>query len=206
MLTSSEIREDYHANNTQSAAYRRPIVCGIDPGLDGALAALSVNDVAMVSAVVMPVIGKKGKGKRILDNKAIANWFRNMNRTYEIRSVFLEAVHSMPGQGVVSTGSLMRGFGSIEGILDTLDLPWSAVPPQTWKKVVLVGTKKDKAAAIAHVRRNYDRLDSSIMYATLQSRTYHDGIADALCIADYGRRIYNVRTTAEEAAAEGDLP
>lgn len=183
------------------------IVVGIDVGFDGGLAAMTMANDGMIQAQIMPCIGTKGQGKRALDGKAIVQWFRKLAAEFDVQLVCMEAAGARPGQGVCSMFSFGRVFGCLEGILDTLDLPWQTVTPQAWKKVVLAGTKKDKTAAMNYVRRRLDNTGNrSILYATENSRTYHDGLADALCIADYARRIYTVRTAAVEAAQEGALP
>ena len=55
--------------------------------------------------------------------------------------------------------------------------------PQALKKEVLAGTAKDKQAAIDHCLSAYPGVR---LMATDKSRTYHSGMADAICIAEYG--------------------
>ena len=52
--------------------------------------------------------------------------------------------------------------------------------------LTLAGTRQDKAAAIAYCARRYP---AASLLATPRSRTPHTGLADALCLAEWGRRI-----------------
>jgi crossover junction endodeoxyribonuclease RuvC len=90
----------------------------------------------------------------------------------------------MPKQGVTSTFNYGKGFGKILGMIETMGISHQLVRPRAWKRTVLAGTKKDKAAAVSYVRRKYPMID--LMPGTC--RKPHDGIADAVCIADYAIR------------------
>ena len=148
-------------------------VVGIDPGQKGGLAYLSDYH---AEAVPMPMIGKD------LDVQKIVR----MLRTQSVELVVLEKVHAMPQQGVSSMFTFGFGVGVIVGTVETLGLPLRWVTPQAWKKLVLAGTAKDKDAAIAHVRQAYPGIE----LVPGRARTPHDGIADAVCIAEYGRRTF----------------
>jgi len=142
---------------------------GIDPGKTGALAAF--RDGEPVEWTPMPLAGKE------VDWHAVTAWLRDLG---EVKLVALEKVHSMPKQGVSSTFKFGINYGGLQAVLAALEIPCQLVTPQAWKKRVLAGTEKDKAAAIAHCRR---RWPSVSLLATERCRTPHDGIADALCIA-----------------------
>jgi crossover junction endodeoxyribonuclease RuvC len=144
----------------------------IDPGLHGAIACLSPSGV--VSAVPMPLAGKA------LDLPAIAAIIRDTSPQW----VILEKVASRPGQGVASTFKFGQGYGSILGIAAALAVPCELVTPQRWKGAILHGTAKDKASAIAYCRRAYP----DVPLVPPGCRTPHDGLADSLCLLEYGRR------------------
>ena len=148
------------------------IVVGIDPGLNGGLAVISEDHCA---ALPMMTIGKE------LDVPGIVWWLR----FHKPDLVVVEQVHSMPKQGVVSTFRFGVGLGVLIGIVGTMELPLRLVTPQAWKKVVLEGTARDKDAAIQHVRRAYPGIDLT----PGRLRKPHDGIADAVCLAEWGRRV-----------------
>ena len=55
-----------------------------------------------------------------------------------------------------------------------------------WKKTVLAGTAKDKDAAIEYCRRAFPQVS---LLPGPRCRKPHDGMADALCLLEYGRRV-----------------
>ncbi|MAX33684.1 MAG: Holliday junction endonuclease [Halomonadaceae bacterium] len=123
----------------------------------------------------MPLTGKE------IDGHELANSLRGRS----INTVILEKVHAMPKQGVSSTFKFGMGFGLVIGVCEALGIPYRLVTPQAWKKVVLAGTAKDKDAAVTFVRRAYP----SINLTPGRKRVPHDGIADAMCMAEYGRQL-----------------
>jgi crossover junction endodeoxyribonuclease RuvC len=150
----------------------------IDPGLKGAIAVLSDGG---ISVHRMPIAGKD------LDLPTIAAIIKAASPEW----IILEKVGAMPGQGVASTFKFGKGYGMIQGIAAAMEVALELTTPQRWKKVVLHGTTKDKAAAIAFCRRAFP----TIPLVPKGCRVPHDGIADALCLLEYGRR-----TLTQEAA------
>ena len=95
---------------------------------------------------------------------------------------FIEKVHAMPGQGVTSMFNFGMGYGLLRMALAANQIPYQLVTPQAWKKKVLAGLPKDKSSAINYVARKYPNVD----LIPGRKRTPHDGIADAICIGEYG--------------------
>lgn len=149
------------------------IVVGIDPGLKGGYAILS-NDGAL-SASPLPVVGGDIAVREIMDEIDVLG---------PPDLVVIERVHSMPAQGVKSTFTFGKGFGRLTGMVEGARWPLLLVNPTTWKKVVLHGTAKDKPAACAHVRGRYP----NVALIPPSCRVEHDGVADAVCIAEWGVR------------------
>lgn len=158
------------------------VVIGIDPGLSGGIAMTGLTEVVCTYSV-MPVI--KAKGGTELDGAAILNFFEVHRERFEICLVALEKVHAMPKQGVSSTFKFGMGFGEIQGIIKALRLPLELVTPQAWMKQVLHGTSRDKGQAIAYVKRRFPMIN---LKATPRCTKDHDGIADAICIAEWARQ------------------
>ena len=146
---------------------------GIDPGQKGGIAFIT-PEYNKVSVFAMPIAGKD------IDVSVIKILFTNWAIGDVV--VAIEKVHSMPGQGVSSTFKFGFGTGILHGIVRTLEFPLHLVTPQKWKKIVLEGTTKDKAAAIDFCSRVYPNVN---LLATSRSRVPHDGMADAICIARY---------------------
>jgi hypothetical protein len=160
-------------------------VIGIDPGLSGGIAAI-INGVPY--AWPMPVAGKE------LDLAAIRDLIRSSGPGLAV----VEKVGSMPGQGLSSTFKFGMGYGAIQGILTAMDIPIELVTPQRWKGRVLAGTKKDKDAAVAYCRRAFP----TVPLVLPRCRKAHDGMADALCLAEMGRREFLGQEFAEQVKAK----
>lgn len=155
------------------------IVCGIDPGLTGAVAWVSVpaSGVARADAVEdMPLVAKSyGKPGKLVEPRLL----------FELLSarrpdmVLIERVGAMPGQGVTSMFAFGRSFGVVEGVVASLGVPYEYVLPDRWKRRAgLSGKEKDEARAKA--------LQMFPEMASLLKRKSDIGRADALLIAAFG--------------------
>ncbi|EKQ70432.1 hypothetical protein OsccyDRAFT_0719 [Leptolyngbyaceae cyanobacterium JSC-12] len=157
------------------------LLVAIDPGKSGGIAFLQLNsdNTYTYEAMVMPIAGKE------LDLPTITQLLKD----HQPQKAIVEQVQAMSKngipQGVVSSFSFGVIYGKLLGVLAGLGTPTELVRPQIWKGEVLKGTKKDKDAAIDYCRRVFP----SVSLIPPRCRTPHDGIADALCILEYGRRI-----------------
>lgn len=143
-------------------------VVGIDPGKKGGLACVGDLNIG----IKMPISGKD------IDCRAVRDFL--IKTAPEL--VVIEKVHAMPGQGVTSMFSFGEAYGTVKGIVDAMEIPYKLVTPQSWKKKVLAGTKKEKTDAIDFCRRRYPE----ISLIPGNCKTPQDGIADAICIAHSG--------------------
>ena len=91
----------------------------------------------------------------------------------------------MPGQGVTSMFSFGRSLGILEGTLAGLDIPYTLVTPQVWKKAMGANASKDGAREMAM------RLWPS--KSELFKRKKDDGRAEAALLALYLLRTRNGR-------------
>lgn len=156
------------------------VILGIDPGVGGALACVDEQDIVR-TVCDMPVLRAEGaRGRRIVDGPALLRLLRELQVLYlgyDFRAV-LEAVRSMPRDGHVGAFSFGRSFGTIETALAAVEIPFTAVRPQVWKKALSVPANKDGARAVA------SRLMPSD--AGRWPLKKHDGRAEAALIAYYG--------------------
>lgn len=147
---------------------------GVDPGLEGAVAALTEAG-EIVFLVDTPIGEINGKRDYLLtsmrDILARAVGFTEPR-------VVIERVHAFPGgQGVVSSFTFGRGLGLWEGLCAGLLLPVWRVAPQSWKsRFGLRGGEKDAARILAQQRWPT---------ADLKRKKDH-GRADALFLAQHG--------------------
>jgi crossover junction endodeoxyribonuclease RuvC len=161
------------------------IVAGIDVGLDGALV---INSGAGLTARATPTLGS---GKRSYDLQSM----RALLSESGAEQVFIERAQAMPGQGVTSMFSTGFGYGIWQGLLAGLGIPFEVVSPQRWQKEMFVGvTAGDTKAASALVAQ---RLRPDIDWRrTPRCKGPHDGMTDAFCISEYGRRQLALRGAA----------
>ena len=95
----------------------------------------------------------------------------------------LEKVGAMPGQGVVSMFSFGQSVGYIKGVLESFGIPYQEITPQKWKREF--GLTSDKAKSAEVCGRLFP---SASLLATPKCRKPHDGMAEALLMAEYARR------------------
>lgn len=147
-------------------------VLGIDPGLSGAYAL--IEDAARYLAEPMPLIAGE------IDLKTLrAEW-----KGFSVDLAVLEEPLSIPKMSRTSAMTFGQRCGRLEGLLAGLEIPYVTVRPQIWKKAILAGTAKDKAAAITFVTHMFPLVKLG------RNGKPHDGMADALCIALWGRNVY----------------
>lgn len=159
---------------------------GIDPGLDGAVAILGYETVLGAAGKPLiydtPTLTVKGASGNRREYHLIK--MASFLRPFAACSVaYIENVHAMPGQGVRSMFTMGLGVGAWMGILAALEIPVTRVTPQRWKGVMLDGMGHDKDAG---------RLRAIQLFPTqaeVFERKKDDGRADAILIAEYGRRL-----------------
>lgn len=151
------------------------MILGIDPGCSGALVIL--DDVGnFIDAMRTPTI-KDGKQSKV-NGAAIVRFLRQ----HQITHAYIEKVHSMPQQGVSSTFTFGHSAGVVEGIIQGLNIPYTMITPQAWKKSNnLVGTDKD--ASRSRAIQLYPSLKM------LDKKGEGQAVADALLIARHGANI-----------------
>lgn len=146
------------------------MILGIDPGNSGAIAALW--DDGTVDAIDMPVVDK------IVNGTLLHGALRIMQGEDPVDLVVIEAVHSMPKQGVASSFKFGRAFGIAEGVVAGLGWRHTLVTPQTWKKAMGCTADKERSRRLA-IERWPDRAD-------LFKLKKHDGRAEAALMAAFG--------------------
>jgi len=164
-------------------------IIGIDPGVSGAIAIL--DDAVTVHP--MPTIAVPGRGKARrseFDEPSIVALFEEASRNGLVRHAFIERAYPMPKQGSVSGFNFGCGWGILRGILAAFRIPYTIVSARTWQKVMITGIPAGdrKSAKLASVLRAKQLFSSVSLRRTEASRKDDDGMAEALLIAEYGRR------------------
>ena len=90
---------------------------------------------------------------------------------------YIEAVHSSPQMGVKSAFTFGNGFGHLEMALTAAGIPFERIRPQVWQKALGCLTGGDKNVSKRRAQELFPTM--KVTYST----------ADALLIAEYGRRL-----------------
>lgn len=160
------------------------VIMGVDPGQNGGVAFLSDNG-EILHYRKMPV--KLVDDKKIIDIAQIAAMIAN----FEPEHAFIEKAQAMPHQGVVSMFNYGTGYGMILGLCLSLEalISTQLIRPQVWQKFMYAAMPDPKAMepkARAMLRF------SEIWPHLVEQNVTHDGIIDAMLIAEYGRRTLNL--------------
>lgn len=94
----------------------------------------------------------------------------------------LEKVHGNPLRGSKSSFVFGANFGGWEALLQTLNIPYVLVPPQTWQKAILGSFPKGESK-----KRAYDFANKRWPSLNLHP-TKKEGVIDALCMALFVRK------------------
>lgn len=176
---------------------------GIDIGLDGAIAAV-IEGQPMPSLFEMPTRTiqartAKQKNRRVLDSARTLGIFRLLVEQFELyvtierpqlRPAMAPSGHKCPAcgrdhlfvnQGLSSQAAFIGQFERIAGQLEALQIPFEDVHPATWKADVFHG-RSEKTDARMLAGQLYPVIADKM---TLKK---NDGLAEALLLADYGKR------------------
>lgn len=154
------------------------IVLGIDPGLSGAIVLFGGG---VFDYIVMPIKNK---------NEVNATLIKNFIESHQhlIDCVFLERplAFNMPARAALNYG---RGFGAIEAVVELSGLPVIYVEPKKWTKIIHQGINSKleaKEKSLVALNRLHPKIKPLI--PANRNGKLHDGVVDALLIADYGVR------------------
>jgi hypothetical protein len=167
---------------------------GIDPGKEGALVVILED--GNVLKFPTPKIGKE------YDKARMFSILKDLTTQYPSCHAVLENINGHSALG--RSGAFMMGLGKglWEMAIMSLKIPHTFVSPQSWQKEVWKGVpvqykpsksenravKDTKATSLVAVSRLFPHVD---LRASERSKNPHDGIVDALLMAEYSRRIYS---------------
>jgi Holliday junction resolvasome RuvABC endonuclease subunit len=145
---------------------------GIDPGKNGGIAWIAdgkpcVEKMPDTLQDIWDTIDSIALASRIEAGGAYQNHIR----------AYIEQVSSSPQMGVKSAFTFGQGFGHLEMALTAAGIPFERVRPQVWQKSMGCLTKGDKNVSKRRAQELFPSM--KVTHAT----------ADALLIAEYGRRI-----------------
>jgi Holliday junction resolvasome RuvABC endonuclease subunit len=151
------------------------IYIGLDPGaVSGAWAAINHNRDFVACGDILSVNGR-------IDARDLFHKINSCVSTFDSASIVVESVHTMPKQGIASSGKFMRAAGAIEATAALTRYPTMLVTPQAWKKHHgLIGSEKTASLELAR---------SMFPEASLKRQKDH-GRADALLMAVWLKENY----------------
>lgn len=140
------------------------IYLGIDPGKDGAMAIIRETGIQIIPFDELDYADAVNglRGHRVL--------------------CCLERVGARPGQGVTSMFSFGENYGFIRGLLAANKIPHEKVMPKKWKKEFGISDKNDSISVCMSL------FPSVRLFRTDRCKKQHDGMAEALLMAEYARR------------------
>lgn len=156
------------------------ITIGFDPGLSGAVS--FIDDDGDCTIEDLPTVKVPGNGlvTRKIDGRTLSAMLRRRLDAGQRVVAFVEEQRAMGGRNnaLQTQGSVMRTFGTIEGVLEALGIDYRLVSSHTWRSIYGLGN--DKKAAVAVARRLYPGAPLTL--------AKHHNRAESLLIAHHGMR------------------
>ncbi len=152
------------------------MIVGVDPGLTGAI--------AILSNVEFP----DARSALTYTTMQVNDFYKTMSYVQSLGDmhVYIEKAQSFPKGGVAGMFSYGRHFGELLGVLVGLNIPHTLVHPALWTRSMHVGAKagNPKKRSLEVCRRLFAEANLNVG----KSKKPHEGIVDALLIAEWGRR------------------
>ena len=146
------------------------VVIGVDPGAQGSMAVIEPEGVRLIAC----------------DYEAYQETIGSLHLTSDAIFAVVEDVHAMPMNGCKGNFKLGWSLGRIQQILEGFRIPYQLVKPQTWQKEFGISNKdKSKQQSIEAAKRLFPKVN---LKRTERCTKDHDGFADALLMAEWGRR------------------
>lgn len=184
---------------------------GVDPGTHGGCAVIFPSGIVKVfplkhTVTVLKTKSKMGNAKK-RNNTDMASFLKDMfeltrmsNIIWDMffRCVIEKVNHGGGGNFADKTGQLMKNYGRILGLFEAFETPVNSPTPMEWQKWVkqrlLPKTKarlemmdaETKDYSFAYCAQYFPEVDLTL--GNKRRKGGHDGCADALCMADYGRQ------------------
>lgn len=163
---------------------------GIDPGKRGYICVMRGETITFHP---MPLIGKEFDIHSLFELL-----FKVANTGSNIHCV-VEDVHAILGSSAGATFSFGFGVGVIEGILVSLSIPYTKIPPKKWQKEMHQGVAiQKKKSSTGKTMVNDTKLMSEMaakrlfpkvnLKASERCKNIHDGKVDALLMCEFCKR------------------
>lgn len=155
------------------------IVCGIDPGLSGAVALID-HDGSLLRVFDLPTVEER-HGNKARTRIAPALLHDELIGEVKIDVAFIEHVASSPQMGVTSAFRFGEAFGATLAVLQCSGIRTELIRPQVWKKAMGLNSEGEVSRA-----RAIDLWPDASNYF---KRKMDHNRAEAALIAEYGRKM-----------------
>lgn len=183
------------------------VYIGIDPGANGGIATIVPKEYTICKPNMITFPKPNDKNIAIVEkykDEYLIQLCKNLviNTPDSVISnkdivAYVEEVHSHPRQGVASTFTFGVNYGKILGILKAFGIEPKLVRPGEWKKELGVLLPKEQKINDANANKKLakqlsinkvKKLYPEVNLIPKRGKKEHDGMAEALLIAEYGRR------------------
>lgn len=168
-------------------------ILGVDPGINGGLAIVEINNSAapqLVAAIDIPTAGLKAKMR--VDALAVAYWIRHHRPNHAV----IERAGVLPKQGIASGFKYGRAVGALEAAVALCEIPLTIVEPSVWKRRAgLYGADKEQsrlralqlfpaAHLLLALKKSHGKAEAALLALFGQQTTppasppFHTGTAD----------------------------
>ena len=156
-------------------------ICGIDPGVSGALALVDDGKLVDVRDIPVEIITKTdGRVRRKVDAETLQMVLADLAPDL----VVLEHVHASPGMGVSSAFTFGQLFGTIETVVRLAGVELQLAHSSVWKRGMNVPA--DKKATVAEATR-------LVGHSDFWKRAKDHNRAEAALLALFGHRLQQQR-------------
>ena len=164
---------------------------GIDPGNTGCLVLLYESGQVEFHDAPTAIV-KSGKRQRtVLVPQAMASRLQDTKGSglHPDFHVYVEKVTAMPKQSPNSMFNFGMGYGLWIGVLAALNISYTLVTPQRWKKEMMAGMGKEKSASCVRAAQLFPHASSQLQRPKRGGGViYLDGRGDALLLAALCRK------------------
>ena len=176
---------------------------GIDPGTFGSVV-MFIENIEKPFIYVIPRLGNEINIKKLRSILRGEDLLKNIE-DYDTHIV-IEDVHAVHNSSAAGTFSFGYTCGIIEAIVSELDVPYSKIQPKVWQKEMWIGIKEIRKPSKAdeNGKLKLGAIDTKTMSLIAAQKLFpnvkltdplstravkpHDGIVDALLIAEYAKR------------------
>lgn len=159
-------------------------ILGIDPGANGGFVLLS-RDGVILEKHVMPANPEGG-----IDSPELSRLFFNLSEKADY--TYIEKIHAMHKVSAGSSFNFGMNFGILIGNLNAFRMSHSFVSPAEWQKVMHEGHDSKLPAKLRSAMAGHKLFPGADLREGPRNRINHDGLVDALLIAEYGRRTHKL--------------